>query len=267
MMDTSARSYLERLQRVPGYFSTFDGAVFMALSQTQTANALDGDLLEIGAYWGRSAILLGCLARPGEQVHVNDLFEMPPPTATGRMELTQSTADMPTRTQFERTYLRFHADLPVVHQCASDALADVMSPHSFRFIHVDGSHTQEAVEHDIDLVTGLLKDGGLAVFDDYANPMHPGVAAALWPAIAEGRLIPFGATPSKLYTANTADAADWGLRELASLVSTQRLVSRQSLVSGRSLLAIKPSPPAPSAPSRYVRATRRMVRRLRARYW
>ena len=56
---------------VGGWFGQADGLLFCALSEATDGR---GDLLETGAYLGRSSILLGYLVRSGERLVVCDLF-------------------------------------------------------------------------------------------------------------------------------------------------------------------------------------------------
>jgi hypothetical protein len=155
-------------------------------------------LLEIGAWYGKSAIVLGSLKREEEELHVCDLFETPPPTAAGRRELDGH--DVPSRAQFEAAYKRVHGELPIVHQCASSMLsARELGPNQFRFIHLDGSHRYEAVVTDIALARELAADECVIVFDDFSNLGHLGVAAAVWPSVVSSEVEPFACTPAKLY--------------------------------------------------------------------
>ena len=59
---------------VLGWFDDLDAAMFRAIDQVHRAIGVEGDLLEIGAYLGKSAILLGYLVRPQEHLVVCDLF-------------------------------------------------------------------------------------------------------------------------------------------------------------------------------------------------
>ena len=183
---------------MPGFLDGLDAALFLQLAETQVRRDTRGNLLEIGAWYGKSAIVLGSLKREDEELHVCDLFETPPPTAAGRRELGEH--DAPSRAQFEAAYERVHGELPVVHQCASSMLsARELGPNQFRFIHLDGSHRYEAVLADIALARELATDECVIVFDDFSNLGHLGVAAAVWPSVVRSEVEPFACTPAKLY--------------------------------------------------------------------
>jgi hypothetical protein len=194
---------LDRCGDVPGFLDALDAALFLRLAEIQARRDTRGHLLEIGVWYGRSAIVLGSLKREDEELHVCDLFETPPPDAAGRRELAEHDVPLegPSRAQFEAAYERVHGELPVVHQCASSMLsARELGPNQFRFIHIDGSHKYEAVLSDIALARELAADECVIVFDDFSNLGHLGVAAAVWPSVVTSEVEPFACTPTKLYT-------------------------------------------------------------------
>jgi hypothetical protein len=193
---------IDRCEDVPGFLDTLDAELFLRLAETQARRDIRGHLLEIGVWYGRSAIVLGSLKREDEELHVCDLFETQPPTAAGRRELARHDAPLqgPSRAQFESAYERVHGGLPLVHQCASSELsASDLGPNRFRFIHIDGSHRYEAVLADIALARELAADECVIVFDDFSNLGHLGVAAAVWPSVVSSEVEPFACTPAKLY--------------------------------------------------------------------
>ena len=129
---------------------------------------------------------------------------------------------MPTRADFEAWFRSFHPEVPVVHQGPSSALdPGELGFERFRFVHVDGSHTYEAVVQDIATACEIVTEGGVVAFDDFANVGHPAVAAALWPALVERDLEPFACSPSKLYVTSSRDRAP-GYRAAIDALATQR---------------------------------------------
>jgi hypothetical protein len=197
-MSGTTADLIDRCEDVPGFLDALDAELFLRLGEVQAHRDTRGHLLEIGAWYGKSAIVLGSLKREDEELHVCDLFETPPPTAAGRRELARQ--DAPSRAQFESAYERVHGELPLVHQCASSELsASDLGPNRFRFIHLDGSHRYEAVLADIALARELAADECVIVFDDFSNLGHLGVAAAVWPSVVSSEVEPFACTPAKLY--------------------------------------------------------------------
>lgn len=192
--------YLAALDELPGWFDDLDALLFRCFDRIQRESGVKGDLLEIGAYQGKSAVLLGYFVRRGERLVVCDLFDSPPPSLSNAKERKGYYDDV-SRETFERTFLRFHERLPEVVQCSSTELperADLRR--SFRLIHVDGSHLYEIVRKDIATARALIIEDGVIVFDDYRTLHTPGVAAALWEAVAAGDLRPICISMQKMYT-------------------------------------------------------------------
>jgi SAM-dependent methyltransferase len=260
--DSAAQAYIGRLNEVPGFFGPLDAALFARLFEVQDDAGVVGDVLEIGCWYGRSAILLEYLKHEREVLHVCDLFEDLPPTRAGRMELAGFDGTMPTRAEFEAWFRSFHPGLPVIHQGPSSALsAKELGPSRFRFVHVDGSHTYEAVIHDIAIACEVVTEGGVIVFDDYANIGHPGVAAALWPAVRQRDLEPFACSPSKLYVTPRRDrAAEYRVatEEFATLHGHRWKVSE---LPESAILSVWPTNERRSLGARVTGRVRRSIRR------
>jgi hypothetical protein len=168
------------------------------LLDRQNRNQVSGDLLELGAYLGKSTILIGHYQRPGDQFTVCDLFGQDAPDAANQAETMGSYATL-TRATFERNYLAFHRVLPAILQAPTSSGPAHVSAHSCRFVHVDASHLYEHVHGDIEMSRRLLNDDGLIVCDDYRSAHTPGVAAAVWEAVLSGNLRPICLTANKFY--------------------------------------------------------------------
>jgi predicted O-methyltransferase YrrM len=210
---------------LPGWFSPLDFDLFdWFLSQQREP----GDLLEIGTFKGQSAVPIGSHRRAGERFTVCDIFE-------------RSDYDGLTRREFETNYLRFHSTLPDVVDDSSLNIRDHVKPHSCRFIHIDGSHLYEFIKSDIEAALDLADPQAVIVLDDYRTMHTPGVAAAAWAAVIEGRLFPVCLSEVKLYaTVRPTDLAD-GLAEWFE--STDCLHGTQEVL-GKKLVWAFPSPPS-----------------------
>ena len=199
-MDTTedrAGAYVESMDSVPGWFVRLDAQLFLAVDAWQRQAAITGNLLEIGVFAGRSAVLLGHLPAPGERLEVCDLFEGQIPTAT--TDADRGVYDSLRRSEFESGFLRWHAGLPSIHQCPSSDLSSRIGAGSMRFIHIDGSHLYDPVASDLALSRDLLVPGGVVVLDDWCTERTPGVAAATWEAVRRDGLRPFAFTQDKVY--------------------------------------------------------------------
>ncbi|WP_228717905.1 class I SAM-dependent methyltransferase [Kitasatospora acidiphila] len=188
------------LDDVPGWFWPIDQQLFAWLLDRQSAAETRGDLLELGSYLGRSAILIGRHLRAGETFTVCDLFDSEAPDGENAAEMTMSYRRTLTRTAFERNYLAFHSELPVIVQAPTSVLGDGrIGTGSCRFVHIDASHLYEHVAVDIRTAKAALGPDGIVVLDDFRSPHTPGVAAATWEAVFQQDLRPICVTPEKLY--------------------------------------------------------------------
>ncbi|MFJ9613324.1 class I SAM-dependent methyltransferase [Streptomyces noursei] len=187
-----------RLSEVKGWFFTADQLLFDWFLEHQQDRSVAGDLLELGAYMGKSAIFLGARLRPGERFTVCDLFDSPAADDSNSKEMAKSYATL-TRRAFEANYLAFHDELPVIVQGLSSLVSEHVEADSVRFAHIDASHLYEHVHGDILAVRELLADRGVVVMDDYRAEHCPGVAAATWQAVTNHGLRPICVTGTKFY--------------------------------------------------------------------
>jgi hypothetical protein len=189
---------------VLGWFEDVDAAVFRAIDDVQRASGVGGDLLEIGAYLGKSSILLGYLLRPQERLVVCDLF-----TNEGldpELDADAAFYGALSRSAFEENYAKFHDQPASVIERPSTELAHEGLGRSFRIAHIDGSHRFDVVRQDIATALDVVVHGGIVVVDDYRTIPHAlGVAAAVWEAVASGRLVPVVASGQKLYGCSPDD--------------------------------------------------------------
>ncbi len=186
------------LDDVPGWFFDQDQALFSWFLERQNRLAVPGDLLELGAYLGKSAILIGQYRVDDQRLTVCDLFEDSASEQDNDEELRQYRSTL-TRLAFERNYLAFHTDLPSIVQGPSSTISSHVAPQSCRFAHVDASHLYEHVEADIRACRALMHTEGVLVCDDFRAPHTPGVAAAVWGAVTSGELHPICLSDSKFY--------------------------------------------------------------------
>lgn len=197
----------EDLDTIPGWFDQTDRALFRAFLPASSTICGTGNLAEIGVFMGLSATLVGDFLNPDETFTVIDLFESAAGDEANARENLDSYPDL-SRAAFQANYLRFHSALPVVVQDFSDRIAEHVPVGSCRFVHVDASHLYEHVVKDIVCARTLLKPDGLVVFDDYRSTHAPGVAAAVWSAVANADLHPIALSPGKMY-ATWGDPAPW----------------------------------------------------------
>ncbi len=229
------------IKDIPGWFAWTDQQLFryfLGLAAPQEP----GHLVELGVYLGKSAALIGEYQRPGERFVVCDLFNGDSDLAN-TIENSRSYAQL-TREAFEENYRAVRGDLPEIVQGLSSTITDHVDAGTVRFLHVDASHLYRHVVGDIASAVTLLSPNGVVVFDDVRAKHTPGVAAAVWAAVGDGRLHPVCVTPCKLY----AVVGDPGpVREglQAWLMLFGRLMWESQDIGDHPVLRIWPSPPTP----------------------
>ncbi|AXK36355.1 class I SAM-dependent methyltransferase [Streptomyces armeniacus] len=183
---------------VPGWFYNTDVVLFDWFLKRQETEDIHGDLLEMGAYMGKSAILMRAYLRDDETFTVCDLFDSDAPDEHNEREMSGSYSTL-TRRSFEANFLSFHDELPRVIQAPTSVVPEEVKADSCRFVHVDASHLYEHVHPDIGNAREALSGDGLVVLDDYRSSHTPGVACATWQAVLEGGLKPICVSSNKFY--------------------------------------------------------------------
>lgn len=190
---------------VQGWFWPEDFDFFDRLLAQQLEVDTQGDILEIGCYHGKSAILMGYGLRSHEELVVCDLFGAPVNTAE-RTDVFEEGFGLST---FKTNYSKFHEKEPVIHACSSLELD--LTSQQFRFIHVDGGHAEEVASFDIETAVTYATPRAIIAIDDYRTHHTPGVGAAIWAAAVSGGIFPFCLSENKVYAAATGDDHDYWL--------------------------------------------------------
>ena len=195
----SAGEQFNTVKDIKGWFYAEDAIILHAINTIQKTTHIAGDLLEIGVYQGKSAAFLGFFMGSAERLVVCDTFENEAMSAENQAENTAWYPDIKRRL-FEKHYFEIHRSLPQIVACHSPRLPKAAHlGRTFRLIHIDGSHLYSIVRQDLRIATTLLQPGGIVAIDDYRSAHTPGVAAATWEAVYQGRLAPICVTPQKLY--------------------------------------------------------------------
>ncbi|MGA8115641.1 MAG: class I SAM-dependent methyltransferase, partial [Actinocatenispora sp.] len=243
---------------VKGWFYDTDILLFDWLLDRQLRVDQRGDLLEMGAYLGKSAIMMRSYLRDDETFTVCDLFGSDAPDRSNSRETRRSYATL-TRRAFEANYLSFHDALPRVIQAPTSVIPDEVGDDTCRFVHVDASHLYEHVWPDVGNARNALREDGIVVFDDYRTTHTPGVSCATWQAVLEGGLKPICVSKQKFY-------GTWGdpgpvREELHAALKAQGgwWLQRHEVAGHRLLLAVNRTAGPPALPvSRH--ASARVIR-------
>ncbi|MFI8852159.1 class I SAM-dependent methyltransferase [Streptomyces sp. 891-h] len=243
---------------VPGWFYRTDLILFDWFLSRQRDLRHHGDLLEMGAYMGKSAVLMGAYLQAGERFTVCDLFDDPEaaPDEANEREMQRSYSTL-TRRAFEANYLSFHDELPRIVQAPTAVVPGEVADGSCRFVHVDASHLYEHVRGDIAAARDVLGPEGIVVLDDYRSDHTPGVACATWQAVLEGGLRPVCVSSHKFY-GTWGDPRPWQDALHAELKERGKCWLQWQQVAGQRLLLVGArKAAAPSLPvSRHAPAPR-----------
>lgn len=219
--------YIREMKRIDGWLSTAEARCFVELDAVQKAAGIHGDLVEIGVWQGRGAILFHHLLREDECVHAVDIFDL--------RDRDHPYFNDPQALQANARHFGCDDRLrPVRMDTSRDGhrLLDIVRPESVRILHIDGGHDYEVVRRDIEVARRMLGEGAALVFDDFFNRRHPGTTQAIMefllstPAIA-----PFMVTGKKLWTCDAGRHVDF-LRHMKSA----KVASRKSVLFQRTVL-------------------------------
>ncbi|MCI0497943.1 MAG: class I SAM-dependent methyltransferase [Thermoplasmata archaeon] len=167
------------IHTVPGAFNVDDTSHFHLILSMQTHLGLEGDLLEIGSYHGRSSAVMARYLHPSERLHICDAFQI---ETDDRYENKPTVADL--MANIRRVNRNLQEQNIVIHECLSNEL-ELEPKQAFRFIHIDGGHSEEQTLFDLNLVKGHLCNKGIVAVDDYHHPEWPGVTPAIDRFLAE----------------------------------------------------------------------------------
>jgi hypothetical protein len=150
------QSYLAASVTLPGWFFRRSSAIWDCLLSFQGAEDIGGNLLEIGVWRGKSALLSAMHARSGELCLFVD------PVLHHKTEATLQAAT-------EGQCMFMHTLSNALHR------SPLMSSHArtFRWIHIDGEHSGTTVYDDMTIGCQLLDEWGILVLDDFFSPIWP----------------------------------------------------------------------------------------------
>jgi hypothetical protein len=188
--------YINRdIDTVNGWFTRTDARLLALVGGCQQANAIRGDICEIGVYQGRCLVLLSLLLRSDETAFGVDLFSQD----IGDAEITRANLARFCNGTRSQLITKNSLDLE-----AADLQLNKPNATGIRLFCIDGGHTREIAARDYCFAETVLAQGGVVVVDDYFNRNWPGVAEGIHRVFwaGETRLKPFAIGQSKvLFTA------------------------------------------------------------------
>jgi hypothetical protein len=157
--------YMETCANIPGWFSAESAAIWDILLDYQATNQICGNLLEIGVFQGKSAVMAALHCRNNETCVLVDPF-WPLDDPRQHIELVAPNA----KCEYLKESSQYLSRHPFLREAARD----------FRWIHIDGEHTAQAVSNDLAIAETLLSDRGVLVLDDFLSPSYPQITQAVF---------------------------------------------------------------------------------------
>jgi predicted O-methyltransferase YrrM len=194
------RVWMQHARHTRGWLRIPDGYLLYRLARGATPH---GEVVEIGSAWGRSTI---CLAAGARSVAGGPVVAIDPHTGDTWFLEESGLDHIDSFTEFSTNIAGAGLSdwvSPVV--MTSEAAAAEFPDHPIRLLFIDGLHTLEGVERDIEDWLPRVAVGGVIVFDDYDN-------------VAEG--VGVRQAVDRLLASGTVDPH---LRRAFNLVWTQRL--------------------------------------------
>lgn len=156
---------------IEGFFLHEAAAIWDVLLELQERSGITGALGEIGVWRGKSALLLALHATREERLYLADICDL-----------------RDVRTLLERFVTP--GQIRVLEGRSSrlpGRLSEIPDVRGFRWFHVDGEHSGEAVVNDLRVANLLLQDEGIVCLDDFFHAMYPQVTAAAFEFLATHR--------------------------------------------------------------------------------
>ena len=157
----------DKIQDVKGWFEPNAMLLFDYVNEAQQKHGIEGNIMEIGVYHGRSAVVLGQFLRSDEELHACDTF-------IGYNEV-EAFMD-----QFLDNYQTI-VERPVdkVFDVKSEDLGEHIKDEKYRIWHIDGFHSFEDTFHDMVLGAQHMQKDGIMIVDDFLNQDWLGVGEAV----------------------------------------------------------------------------------------
>ena len=160
---------------IPGMITPSAGKFLYILCYMQE---LQGDVVEIGSWQGRSSTFL---ARAVKESKNGDFYAIDHFGGNfGKENLYEIEGSMDTlKENFNKNIDKFGlSDIVHLLDMVNTKAVKEIEDKTIRFLFIDGDHTKKGVQKDIQLFFPLLKKGSIVVFDDYFEGF-PGLIEAV----------------------------------------------------------------------------------------
>jgi hypothetical protein len=158
----SQLSNFDKLEsQVEGFLMSQNVPLWDSFLCYQSEEYITGNMLEIGVYKGRSALLSSLHLRDQEKFLLID----------GTRFIEEAQKHLAPILNNRGYYIqKMSYDLEIGH------FKDVR--YGCRWVHIDGEHTGRAVINDLEFCEQILSDEGILILDDFFNPMYPQLTEA-----------------------------------------------------------------------------------------
>lgn len=184
--DETFRALAARAEIVEGMLSRFSMAIMDMLLSEQRNLGVKGDLLEIGTYRGKSAVILGHHLQGSERLTLVDIHDY-----LDRKAIAPFAGSV---------------DFLLTDSARLDE--NIEASRRFRFIHIDASHGYHETFRELQLADRHLAPLGIIAMDDFANLLFGQNIAAIFKYLFTSRtdLVLFLTTMEKGYLCHRRDA-------------------------------------------------------------
>ena len=182
--------HYKKIELIPGWLDFPNAQLLYELASNPKLIG-QGDILEIGAFFGKSAACLGYGLKDNETLTVIDSF------GTIHFDIDSDIESINQNILYgsltEKKFRNFYA---FAHKRSANVLVGLSSDilpklsKKFKLVHIDGGHSYQDVKLDIINTLKLLTQKSMIVFDDYGHTSYPGVKKAVNETIQSGTIVP-----------------------------------------------------------------------------
>lgn len=217
----------------------------MVLADFAAGVPADQEIVELGVFQGRTALIMAWGAQQGHGAHV---------TAIDPWDLPGNVYDPPFTDADSRAWAEYRVNelgytdrISLVNAFSHEVAAEwVISPdligrgnRPVGLLFVDGDHTKEGARLDIEAWAPHLAPGATIAVDDYHHPDWPGVAEAVDELVDEGVLEPVTIYHERLAVTRLTGRQEWATTgHAAEPIGEQMTHSQRGLASDMPVRAI-----------------------------
>lgn len=187
------------IHQVEGWLTPGAANTISALDAIQKTMGISGHVCEIGIHHGKLFLLLSMLSRPNEKSLAIDLFSL--------QEFNVDNSGRGHLAIFKRHLQHFGLDqsrIPILEKNSLDLTGEEIRSlvgGGIRLFSVDGGHTSDITQSDLQVAEASLVPGGIIILDDCFNQAWPGVSEGLARHMLSGKssCVPFAIGENKVF--------------------------------------------------------------------